>query len=485
MTLFEAISLFHKSERSWWIFHLIEIVFFIIFIISIIYLIFIIIKYKRKLYYLKNRDVITGAPSLYNFKRVAKKIIEANQNLNFVLIKLDIRQFALLNDIFGFEIGNNVLRVISDFFKQRFITPVRYYCQIVNDEFLILDSFTSENKEENKNRRDEFEHHVKKILEVYIKTYQIEFKIGRYYLEKGEVDIVSAIEKVNIAHRMAKRKISKPLHEYNDELKEQMVQGKIIESEVDTAFANDEFKIYLQPKVLLKNETIVAAEALVRWYKPDGKIISPNTFISIFERTGFIIRFDFYMLKKACQVIKKWQEEGKRIVPISVNFSKLHLLHEDFVDNIVKITKQMDVDSKYIEIEITESIFIDNPEFSAMVLTQLHDAGFVLAIDDFGTGYSSLGMMKNSHFDIVKIDKGFFDDETNIHRSNIVLKNVLKLIKELGLYSIAEGVETEQQVNNLRSLGCDMVQSYFYSKPVPAEEFDVDTIVKPKLKKML
>ena len=483
MTLLETIDLYFKSEGSFWkSLHIIEFFCLITLTLGVIYLIFTIRQYKNKLFYLKNKNTVSGTPNLYNFEQVAQKIINKNPDLNFVLIKIDIKQFTLLNNILGIKVGNKILLTMSSLFQQRVKSSIiRYFCHIVNDEFLILDSFADENKEVNKGKRNTFEDHVHAVLEADLQKYKIEFRFGRYYFDKGETDITSAIEKVNIAHNIAKLQTAKALQEYDGTFKERMLREKIIEREMSDALNNNEFEIYLQPKVLLENESIVAAEALVRWHK-NGTIINPATFIYIFERNGFILKLDFYMLKKACRIIKKWQKEGKRIVPISINFSKLHLLYEDFVDNIIEITKQMDVDTKYIEIEITESVFIDNPKYSFEVLARLHNAGFVLAIDDFGTGYSSLGMMKNMYFSIIKIDKSFFDDESNKARSNIILGNILKMIKELNLHAVAEGVESERQLDNLRLLGCDMVQSYYYSKPIPAEEFDADMTIKHNFK---
>lgn len=237
------------------------------------------------------------------------------------------------------------------------------------------------------------------------------------------------------------------------------------------AFENKEFMAYYQPKVNLKTHKTVGAEALVRWFH-DGNIVYPNDFVPIFEANGFVVSLDFYILECVCKDIKRWMEEGREHIIVSVNFSKLHLSDPLLVEKIVKIVDRYMIPHKYIEIEITESVFV-NSNIDLIDLTKkLKKEKFSVSMDDFGSGYSSLNALKDINVDVIKLDKDFFQKGRTSIKTKIILTNIINMANELGLKIICEGVETETQTKFLMDLNCYIVQGYYFSKPIPVEDFE-------------
>jgi FOG: EAL domain len=237
------------------------------------------------------------------------------------------------------------------------------------------------------------------------------------------------------------------------------------------ALKNEEFKVFLQPKYLLKDETIGGAEALVRWINNGKTVSTPNIFIPIFEQTRFILKFDMYMFENVCKLIRTWIDENKKLVTVSVNFSRLHFANKNFVNDLCSIADKYSVPHNLLEIEITESAVISNISALEEILNELHKQNFTFSIDDFGTGYSSLGMLKDISVDVIKIDKSFFDKCESDERARMVIDSVMKMTKPLKICTVAEGIEEKVYIDFLKKIGCDMVQGFYYSKPIPAEEF--------------
>jgi len=239
-----------------------------------------------------------------------------------------------------------------------------------------------------------------------------------------------------------------------------------------TALKQHEFLVYYQPKVSLADNIMCGCEALARW-KRDGVLVPPSEFIPIFERDGSICALDFYILDCVCRDIREWLEQGLEPVTVSVNFSKTHLHNPSISDDIMAIINKYAIDTRYIEIELTEmSDFKDYEAFKTLV-NNMKENGVMTSIDDFGTGYSSLNLLTDFMFDVVKLDKSFLD---NMARSGsgtdeIVVRNIVKMIKELGMKAIAEGVETVEQASFLKDIDCTMVQGFLFDKPLSKEEF--------------
>ncbi|OOB80060.1 MAG: hypothetical protein BEN19_06930 [Epulopiscium sp. Nuni2H_MBin003] len=295
---------------------------------------------------------------------------------------------------------------------------------------------------------------------------------GRYRIESDEKDVNSIISKVAMAHKYAKNHPDYKIFNYGIKLKEEMLEETKLTNKMEDALYNEEFKVFLQPKYSIADNTIVGAEALVRWIEKDGKMIFPDKFIPLFERNGFITRIDKYMLERVCMIIQEWITQGIPPICISVNFSRIHTNNPDFVEEIRDIISKYDIPTEYIEIELTESTILDKENDMISIFEQFKNNNIMVAMDDFGSGYSSLGFLKNFALDVIKLDKSFLSYETDKEKGRVVIRNIVKMIQELGIKIVAEGVETKEQVDFLRGIGCDMAQGYFFARPLPTVQFN-------------
>lgn len=245
-----------------------------------------------------------------------------------------------------------------------------------------------------------------------------------------------------------------------------------LRQEMEKAIKNEEFKVYLQPKMDVKTEKIVGAEALVRWDK-QGNLIPPDKFIPQFEKYGFITKLDNYVLEQVCKKQNEWKTKGYRPITISINESKRHLFNSTHRKELLEMTKKYQVDPKYIELELTERSVISNIEKAKIAEKSVHELGFIVSMDDFGTGYSSFSMLKNINIDVLKMDKTFFDEIIENQRGRTIIEAIVKMCKDLKIVTVAEGIETKEQLDYLKHIGCDMAQGYYFSKPIPMQEFEL------------
>ena len=278
------------------------------------------------------------------------------------------------------------------------------------------------------------------------------------------------IDKAIMAHDSIKGKYNVTYGVFTEEFEQKMVRENEIESMMIEGIENQEFEIYYQPQISTKTEQIKGAEALVRWNK-DGKIISPGEFIPVFEKNHFIINLDQYIYEKVCIDIQEMKERVKEVPKISINISKESLLEKDFLEKYIKITNKYNVKPNDIELEITERTTVNDDKYMKEILEKVKEKGFGIAIDDFGTGYSSLIMLEVMPIDTLKIDKSFID-RIGINNKEVNLIEIIMLItKKLKLKTVAEGVEKSKQVEYLKKINCDLIQGYFYSKPLDFEAF--------------
>ncbi len=421
-------------------------------------------KIQKLAYY----DELTGIPNLLKFKHEIYKILKNNREKDFAIMKLDISNFKSINEIFDFETGNDIIRAIADVGRE-VNAPHFVQARVGTDEFLI---FTIADRlaglEEEHFLREKIFLSKVPVLE----NYNVVFRYGRYFIERGEIDVNVVVDRVTLAHSLLRNKNDRAIYDYDDKIRENVVKTSEITNKMESAMANREFKVFLQPKYKLNDSSIDGAEALVRWIEADGKMIYPNDFIPIFEQNGFILKLDIYMLERVCEIIRDWMDKGITPVPVSVNFSRVHLNNPNFTDQIKDITRKYNVPEGYIEVELTESAILDNEEVLLNVLKELHDSGFTLSMDDFGTGYSSLGLLKNLEVDVIKMDRSFFISEKDEERAKVVIESVIDMAHSLGIKTVAEGVETKEQMEFLRSLDCEVAQGYFYAKPMPVQEFN-------------
>ena len=247
---------------------------------------------------------------------------------------------------------------------------------------------------------------------------------------------------------------------------------KFLGDAMEPALANEEFLVYLQPKYSLKQGCIAGAEALVRWIHPQWGFMSPGEFIPLFEKNGFIPRLDRYMWDKVCRLLGQWKREGHPMIPISVNVSRADIFQQDLVKTLTGLTEKYDVEPKYLHLEITESAYVNNASRIVEKLKELRQLGFPIEMDDFGSGYSSLNMLGQLRMDVLKLDMQFVRNETGKPEDRSILRDIVTMGHRLGLGIVAEGAETQQQVERLKAAGCDYVQGYFFAKPMPLDQFE-------------
>lgn len=284
----------------------------------------------------------------------------------------------------------------------------------------------------------------------------------------GKKEIFEILDKALMAHNMAKGNYNQNYYIFGEELEKQIIKEHDIEVNMQEGIENKEFKVFYQPKINTKTGKVEEAEALVRWEK-NGNLISPGDFIPIFEKNKFIIQLDKYIYEKVCKDLKEWKEKYDKKIKISVNISRQHLVQEEFVEEYYKIAKKYDINPEEIELEITETteidIEIDKQLGITEILKKIKEKGFKISIDDFGTGYSSLNMLQDMPVDVIKIDKSFINQEK-------MLEIIMMMAKKLNLKTVAEGVETEKQVEILKDLGVNLLQGYYFSKPLKKIEFE-------------
>ncbi len=407
---------------------------------------------------------LTEISTLVKFKLDAQDFLLAHASKRFLLIKFDVENFRLVNESLGVAMGDEILKCMAKAIDYK----SSYACikaHIHADEFLVMLAYTEENV------RSWHEDYSKRVLEMLGDKvhYNIRIVAGYYYFDTLSIDDIStAIERVNIAHHYAKETKSL-LSVYSEEFLESAIKKKDIENNMEAALKNGEFIMVLQPELDLQTGKLFGAEALVRWQRECG-LVRPDEFIPVFEQNGFILKLDMYMFEQACKYLQAWISEGRKPFAISVNFSRKHLYSTDFISSLLSICEQYNVATKYLGIEITETSMLSNEGDLISLMHQLKEKNFKVLMDDFGSGYSSLGLLKNIPLDVLKLDKSFFANIEQEERSISIVRSVIQLAKNLNIKTIAEGVETLETMKALKQMECDIVQGYYYAKPMLKEE---------------
>jgi len=249
------------------------------------------------------------------------------------------------------------------------------------------------------------------------------------------------------------------------------IEAKKVQEELLKSLNDGQFLVYLQPKFDTQTQEVVGAEALIRKRYKD-EILLPSKFIPVYENHKVITILDMYVLEKVCSLQRKWKNEGYKQIPISINESRHHLKNPNHLNELQQIVNKYDANPNLIELELTETTVVDNFEIAKQAEKNVHKLGFVVSMDDFGTGYSSFNVLKNIEIDVLKIDKLFFDDIIQNNRAQIIIESIISMCKRLNIKTVAEGIETKEQLDYLKSIKCDMVQGYYLAKPMSVEEFE-------------
>lgn len=411
-------------------------------------------------------DEITGGKNLNYFREFLADTLDKYPGMPFVVHRFDVSNFRYINEAYGHIRADKLLKTIIEEANALFYS--RELCVRMNaDQFALFTRNTQDLEE----RFFVFSDKVNaRALELGIR-YPIKFKRGVYQIRNREEDIALMIDKANMARKMLVGEEKESVSYYSDRLADDMKKTDKIESEMETALFNREFKMYVQPKWDIKEDRLYGGEALVRWMKDDGNMIYPSDFVPVFEKNGFIEQLDIFMLESACKLIRDQLDSGEPIYPISVNQSRMLLNDPDYINRITEMLDKYQIPKGYIELEITESMLFSERDKMISILNELKEMELQLSMDDFGSGYSSLNLLKDFPFDVLKIDKEFFSEATTSESSVWILRMIIEMAEGLGIRVICEGVETKEQIEMLRRIGCRYVQGYYYSKPIPVERF--------------
>lgn len=424
-------------------------------------------KSKEAFYLSAFIDPLTECSNLNKLKMDLPKMLAENPDSSFAMVLLDIDKFKVINELYGFRRGDMVLIHISNVLKEH-LGPNEPFARISGDKFICIIEY--KNKEEIETRLQTICNEIKNCYASTDLNYEIVANCGIFMVERG-LPFYLMLDRVNLACAESKKDKSVNFMFYRDYSRKQILTEKSIENSMREALQQNQFKIYFQPKVNLHTLKMDGAEVLVRWLHPSKGIIMPDVFIPIFERNGFILDLDMFMLKNSAQMLRSCLDEGIEPVRLSVNFSRLHINNPKFCEEFKKTADFYKIPPHLLEAEITETTLLDNLDKMKDVITNFHQNGYLISIDDFGAGYSSLNVLKSLHFDTLKFDKEFLKTDGEEKRAEDIISGAVKMIKSLDVTIVAEGVETVKQAEFLRDIGCDRGQGYLFSKPIPLEEF--------------
>lgn len=428
---------------------------------------------NRKMQKVLFKDALTGYDNFNRFKMDVDQILNDKKHGPLgTLIELDIEDFKMFNKIHGYEIGDELLKYI--------MRCINLYCginercaRISDDRFVIYWEETDENQLTK--RINQMYSNIIMIFESETKYTDVKFHLcfGVYIIEPQERNLMRSLDKAIYAKNHIKQKHDVYISFYNAEMYQQVLKEKYMLERLDKALENGEFVVYLQPKVDVNTFQIVAAEALVRWRDPAKGLVPPNEFIPLFERTGDLYKIDYYVFNKVCRMLHRWQNEHRKMITISVNLSKSYIFSKGFAQHLFDILQANHLSPEYLELEITESTMLENPKDLVAVVEELKSFGFKISMDDFGSGYSSLNMLKEVPIDVIKLDQVFFHhSKENQRKSNLIVAGLCQLIDMLHIETVAEGIETMEQLKFLQRVKCHIAQGFYFYRPMPIPELE-------------
>lgn len=404
-------------------------------------------------------SVLKGIGKKRRFRRnVNNLLISSSRNIGF--IQFDIRKFKIVNDLYGEKFGDEILDFITRQLKEC-CNEEQFFVNLRSDVFMVVTEYEKEEE------LVDFIHQLDDRIRIF-KNVKLQFVYGIYTVEDRTMELRQMEDRSAMARKAAKNNILTNILFYNEQFKESLYNRKFIEENMQAAISERQFLMYLQPKYSITKNEIIGAEALVRWNHPEKGMIYPNQFIPIVEENGFVKKVDYYIWEEACRFIKKCEEAGISSCPVSVNVSRIHLHDNECVEVLSGLIDKCGITQKLLELEITETA--SDQQISKKAL-QLKEEGFTLLMDDFGSGYSSLNILLETPFDVIKLDKKFMENMIVSSKGRLILEQVVLMANKLELGLLAEGVETRDQIEMLRNIGCDQVQGYYYAKPMPEEEF--------------
>lgn len=415
-------------------------------------------------------DFLTQLPNRRAFYRYIENYADAYiDNRDFVLLKIDVDNFKDVNDSFGPQQADTLLKFIGTRLKQLVMNKAELF-RLEGDEFVIVVTEKANIDQQVEGIVRELSRPERFHFELDRGFYQVTFSVGISSLKKATNNRDIWLKNVDVATVKAKNTGKNRVRWYDESLLDETIRAHQIEVELEQAIRLNQFVLHYQPKVSVKDQQVRGAEALIRWQHPDLGTISPFEFISVAEQTKQIIMIGRWVIKEACEQAKAWYDAGMS-VQISVNVSTVQFAHDDLLTYVRHILRRTELPPHLLQIEITETTLMKDSDRVTQVCHRLREQGVTIAVDDFGVAYSSLNYLKHLPIDVLKIDKSFVDDCVQEHHDHMLVRTIVQLGHNMGKWVIAEGVEYENQRELLFQEGCDDFQGYLFSKPLSAHEF--------------
>ncbi len=410
-------------------------------------------------------DRLTGLYSKEFFYHSANNILKQHPNQEYDMVCSDIENFKLINDVFGMPAGDQLLCRVADVYREIVgeqgischLNADQFVCLIERDHWVYTDALFKK---------------VDDQIRSMTNMKNVTMKWGIYHIKDRTLIAEQMFDRAFMAARSIWGQYGKHFVIYNDDMHNKLVREQAITGVMETALEEEQFEVYLQPQYNIKTNTLSGAEALVRWNHPEWGFQSPGEFIPLFEKNGFITRLDQFVWKRACAVLREWDDKGYPPVNISVNVSRADIYNVNLPDILQDIIKEYKISPQRLHLELTESAYTENPSQIIENVARLRELGFLFEMDDFGSGYSSLNMLYNLPIDVLKLDMEFIRNETARAATPGILYFIIQMAHSMNLHVIAEGVETKEQLDRLASIDCDYVQGYYFAKPMPCKEFN-------------
>lgn len=409
-------------------------------------------------------DRLTGIYNKEHFYDIVTEVVREAEPGTYCMVCSDIKNFKLVNDIFGINVGDEVLLNIADALK-RLARPGSIYGRISGDRFAIC-------MPKERFNPDVFANEIRRIGEKSgTATYRICVQVGVYDIVDRDIAVSVMCDRAYMAIKTIKASLADVIAHYDEGIRESSVSEQKVIGEFGTALEEGQICFYIQPQVSVRGK-ILGGEALVRWIHPERGMVPPIEFIGILESTGLICKLDMYIWELACKKLREWKDKGLTDYHISVNISPKDFYFADIYKVFTELVEKYEIRPQNLRLEITETAIMSDFGKQLVLIQRLQEYGFMVEMDDFGSGYSSLNMLKDIPVNTLKVDMGFLRQTSHQERSRTILKTIIALSKQLGMAVVTEGVETREQVDFLTEIGCDIFQGYYFAKPMPVSEFE-------------
>ena len=418
------------------------------------------------------KDTLTGLDSYEEFVPKLQSLIDNLKEEIIVIDYSDIKHFKYFNDTYSYKTGNDLLADYAKLLqsnKESFL----YGSRVVSDNMVTVGVYELNDEDILHQQICTRNMLIENELRLKYKCNRLRICTGMYFITKhnNNIDAETVISNCNLARKIARENNTEDsVVIFREEMASQINHEIEILSTIDSAIVNGELIPYYQPKVNSLTGEVSGAEALVRWKKPNGIIIQPDQFVPIIERSGQIIQVDYFMYNEVFAFIANRLKEGKKVVPVSINVSRQHFKKLDIINYVKQLQEKYKIPPKYVEFEITETVCMADTAKAMKFIRTFHDMGFKVSMDDFGSGYSSLYLLSELPIDIIKMDKCFLQSDILQQKEKVIISNIINMTHELDITTLCEGVETSQQSEFLKSVGCDIQQGFYFSRPVTGEQ---------------